>query len=46
MDFELKAAIDTDTLSDKNRQRLPVSDIFVHSNWMPRTNENDIAILK
>lgn len=46
LDYDLKAAVGTDTLSDKNGQRIPVSDIFLHPEWTSRTNENDIAILK
>ncbi len=46
MDFALKATVGRDTLLDKNTQRLPVSHVFVHPHWMPRTNDNGIDILK
>lgn len=46
MDYDLKAAVGTDTLSDQNGQRIPVEEIFVHPHWTSGTNENDIAILK
>ena len=46
MEYDLKAAVGTDTLSDDDGQRLSISQIFLHPHWRPTTNENDIAILK
>lgn len=46
VDFHLKAAVGTDTLTDRDGQRIAVAKIFLHPQWTSSTNENDIALLK
>ncbi|CAF1507269.1 unnamed protein product [Adineta ricciae] len=46
MNCNLKVAVGTDTLTDDEGQRIPVERIYLHPQWTPKTNENDIAVLK
>ncbi|UJR23039.1 hypothetical protein I4U23_026065 [Adineta vaga] len=46
VNYDLKVAVGTDTLTDNDGQRIAVDEIFLHPHWTSKTNENDIAILK
>ena len=44
--FDLRAAIGTDTLADHSGRRHRIAEVILHPLWTSRTNINDIAVLR